>query len=141
MRTAMEGLGIVPDVVLVSTSRRTLQTLEALEPWSDTPLVDRLDSLYLAPAPGILTAVQEVGAMARSVMVVGHNPGLHDLAMLLIGAQGASFDNPDIRRLAEGFPSGALAEFTITSPWQTLNEGGGRLARFLCPRDLPGDAG
>ena len=138
MRTAMEGLGLAPDVVLVSTSRRTLQTLEALEPWADTPLVDRLAGLYLAPAPAILQAIQEVGAMARSVMVVGHNPGLHDLAMLLVGAQGASFDNPDIRKLAEGFPSCALAEFNIIGPWRELNEGGGRLTRFLCPRDLPG---
>ena len=141
MRTAMEGLGLAPDVVLVSTSRRTVQTLEALEPWADTPLIDHLAGLYLAPAPSILNAIHEVGAMARSVMVVGHNPGLHDLAMLLVGAQAASFDNPDIRRLAEGFPSCALAEFTITGPWHTLNEGGGRLTRFLCPRDLPSNAG
>lgn len=138
MRTAMEGLGLQPDVVLVSTSRRTLETLEALEPWADTPLVDRLDSLYLAPAAELLKAIQGVGATARSVLVVGHNPGLHDLAMLLVGAQAASFDNADIRRLAEGFPSCALAEFTVTGPWQALNEGGGRLTRFLCPRDLPG---
>jgi phosphohistidine phosphatase len=141
MRTAMEGLGLAPDVILVSTSRRTLQTLEALEPWADTPLVDRLDSLYLAPAPTILKAIQDVGAMARSVMVVGHNPGLHELAMLLVGAQAASFDNADIRRLAAGFPSCALAEFTVTVPWQTLDEGGGRLVRFLCPHDLPGAGG
>ncbi len=141
MRTAMQGLGLAPDVVLVSTSRRTVQTLEALEPWADTPLVDRLDSLYLASAPAMLKVVQEVGATARSVLVVGHNPGVHDLAMLLVGAQAASFDNPDIRRLAEGFPSGALAEFTVTVPWQSLDEGGGRLARFLCPRDLPGPGG
>lgn len=141
MRTAMQGLGLVPDVVLVSTSRRTVQTLEALEPWDDSPLVDRLDSLYLAPAPTMLKVVQEVGATARSVLVVGHNPGIHDLAMLLAGAQAASFDNPDIRRLAEGFPTAALAEFTVTVPWASLGEGGGRLARFLCPRDLPGFGG
>ena len=138
MRTAMQGLGLAPDVVLVSTSRRTAQTLEALEPWADTPLVDRLDSLYLASAPAMLKVIQDVGAMARSVLVVGHNPGVHDLAMLLVGAQAASFDNPDIRRLATGFPTGALAEFTVTVPWHSLDEGGGRLARFLCPRDLPG---
>lgn len=140
MRTAMDGLGLAPDVVLVSTSRRTLQTLAALEPWAETPLVDRLESLYLAPAPMLLKAVREVGAMARSVLVVGHNPGLHDLAMLLIGAQAASYDNADIRRVSESFPSGALAEFAITGPWSTLDEGGARLTRFLCPRDLPGAA-
>lgn len=141
MRTAMAGLGLAPDVVLVSPSRRTLQTLEAFEPWEDTPIVDRVDSLYLAPAGTILKAVQDVGATARCVMVVGHNPGLHDLAMLLVGAQAASFDNADVRQLSEGFPSGALAEFAVTVPWRDLDEGGGRLMRFLSPRDLPGEAG
>lgn len=141
MRSAMEGLGLAPDVILVSTSRRTTQTLDALQPWAETPLVDRLDGLYLATAAAILKTVQEVGPTSRSVMVVGHNPGLHELAMLLIGAQAASFDNPHIRRLAEGFPSCALAEFSITVPWQSLNEGGGQLVRFLCPRDLPGGGG
>ncbi len=138
MRTAMHGLGLAPEVVLVSTSKRTVQTLGALEPWDETPLIDRLETLYLAPAAAVLAAVQGVGASARSVMVVGHNPGLHDLAMLLVGAQAASFDNADVRRLSEGFPSGALAEFAVTGPWQALDEGGGRLMRFLCPRDLPG---
>jgi len=46
-----------------------------------------------------------------------------------------------VRRLAESYPTGALAEFTIAGPWRTLGEGGGRLLRFLCPRDLPEMAG
>ena len=48
MRQAMRDLGLSPDVVLVSTARRTMETLEALEPWDDTPLVEPMDSLYLA---------------------------------------------------------------------------------------------
>ena len=138
MRTAMEGLGLTPDVVLVSTARRTMQTLAAFEPWAETPVVDALDSLYLAPASGVLKAIQGVGATARSVMLVGHNPGLHDAAMLLVGAQAASFDSKDISALSAGFPTGAMAEFAVAVPWDTLGEGGGRLVRFLCPRDLPG---
>ena len=43
MRQAMLGLALAPDVVLVSSSRRTLQTLEALEPWEDTPIVEPMD--------------------------------------------------------------------------------------------------
>ena len=43
MRHAMHELGLEPDVVLVSSARRTLQTLEALEPWEDTPLVEPMD--------------------------------------------------------------------------------------------------
>ena len=135
MRTAMAGLGLAPDQVLVSTSKRTLQTLEALEPWEDTPLVEPMDSLYLAPAAGLLRALQDVQPTVRSVMVVAHNPGLHELAVLLMGAPGT--DGADARRLREGYPSGALAEFVITATWADLAEGGARLVRFLCPRDLP----
>jgi phosphohistidine phosphatase len=41
------------------------------------------------------------------------------------------------QQLAAGFPTGALAEFTIAHGWRELGEGGGRLVRFVCPRDLP----
>ena len=135
MRTAMAGLGLAPDQVLVSTSKRTLETLEALEPWDETPLVEPMDSLYLAPATGLLQALQDLQPTVRSVMVVAHNPGLHELAVLLM--DNASPGSTDVRRLQEGYPSGALAEFVVAAPWADLAEGGGRLVRFLCPRDLP----
>ena len=44
MRQAMRNLGLSPDVVLVSTARRTMETLEALEPWDETPLIDPIDA-------------------------------------------------------------------------------------------------
>lgn len=138
MRTAMAGLGLSPDLILVSTSRRTLQTMQALEPWDETPLVEPMDALYLADASTMLGALQGVAETVRSVMLVGHNPGLHELAKLLAGPDAASYDNPDMRRLMEGYPSGTLCEFTVMGPWRGLGEGGGRLVRFLSPRDLPG---
>jgi phosphohistidine phosphatase len=141
MRTAMHNLGISPDVVLVSSARRTLQTLEALEPWEETPLVEPMDALYLAPGTQLLEVLRGVAETARSVMVIGHNPGLHELAMGLVGETELALSNGDIRRLAEGFPTGALAEFTIAGSWASLAPGGGRLSRFLVPRDLPELAG
>jgi phosphohistidine phosphatase len=45
--------------------------------------------------------------------------------------------NPDARRMAEAFPTAALAEFSVSSPWASLAEGGGRLVRFMIPADLP----
>ena len=134
----MEGLGLAPDLILVSTSRRTLQTMQALEPWADTPLIDPMDSLYLADVPALLAVLHGVAETVRSVMLVGHNPGLHELALLLIGPDASAFDSPDMRRLVEAYPSGALCEFTIMGSWHGLTEGGGRLTRFVCPRDLPG---
>ena len=141
MREAMDNLGLAPDLVLVSTALRTRQTLEALEPWADTPLVEPMDSLYLATTPILLKTLRQVPETVRSVLLVGHNPGLHQLAVCLVGAHAMTYANADLRRLAEGYPSGALAEFTVPGPWGTLDEGGGRLVRFVCPRDLPGGGG
>jgi phosphohistidine phosphatase len=137
MRTAMRDLGLAPDVILVSSARRTLQTLETLEPWDDTPLIEPMDALYLAPGSQLLDVLNGVTETTRSVMVVGHNPGLHELAMTLVGEAGLSLSNSDMRRLAEGFPTGALAEFAVPGSWAGLGAGGARLTRFLVPRDLP----
>jgi phosphohistidine phosphatase len=138
MRDAMQELGLVPDIVLVSSARRTLQTLEALEPWDEQPLVEPMDQLYLADASQLLGVLREVSETARSVMLIGHNPGLHDLAMLLVGPAAMDVRGSNASRLIEGYPTGALTEFSIAGPWSQLGQGGGRMLRFLAPRDLPG---
>jgi phosphohistidine phosphatase len=141
MRAAMHELGLSPDLVLVSSARRTLQTLEALLPWDDAPLIEPMDALYLASTSAMLDVLHGVAETVRSVLLIGHNPGLHELAMTLVGAQAyaqaTGADAEMLARLAEGYPTGALAEFSLTGPWGTLGEGGGRLLRFLAPRDLP----
>jgi phosphohistidine phosphatase len=136
MRQAMRDLGLAPDVVLVSTSRRTMETLEALEPWDDMPLVDPMDSLYLANPMQLTAALHGVAETVRSVMLIGHNPGIHDLAVSLAGPRGMASGGEAARGLAAGFPTGALAEFVIAGSWWDLREGGGRLVRFLTPRML-----
>ena len=136
MREAMRRLGLAPDLVLVSSARRTLQTLEALEPWDEPPIVTPLDALYLAEPAAILSLLRKVTETVRSVLVLGHNPGLHDLAVMLAGAHAATGFEP-ARRLAASYPSGALAEFSAAGPWSAAGAGGTRLVRFLCPGDLP----
>jgi len=137
MRTAMRDLGLAPDVVLVSTAARTLATLAALEPWDDTPITEPMGVLYLADPTKLLAALHGVQETVRSVLLVGHNPGMHELAVLLVGAHAMTQSNEMTRRLAARYPTGALAEFAIAGPWSSLGEGGGRLVRFLLPRDLP----
>jgi len=140
MRRAMRDLGLAPDIVMLSPSRRTRETLEALEPWDEAPLIEPVDSLYLATGPQLLEVLHGVAETVRSVMLIGHNPGMHELAMLLVAPRGtAARHGPGraIERLAAGYPTGALAEFAIAGPWSGLGEGGGRLLRFLLPRDLP----
>ena len=138
MRQAMRDLGLVPDVVLVSTARRTIETLEALEPWDDMPLVEPMDSLYLANPLQLIAALHGVAETVRSVLLIGHNPGMHDLALSLVGPQAIKSGGSAERALVAGFPTGALAEFVIAGSWWDLREGSGRLVRFLTPRMLEG---
>jgi len=156
MRLALRDLGLAPDLVLLSPSRRTRETLAALEPWDEAPLIEPVDVLYLAAAPQLLEVLHGVAETVRSVMLIGHNPGMHELALLLVGARGTAGrhghdDTPSrdtssrdtssraIERLTAGLPTGALAEFGIAGPWGQLAAGGGQLIRFLRPRDLPQD--
>jgi phosphohistidine phosphatase len=134
VRAAMRELGLLPDLILVSTSKRTLETLSALEPWDDTPLVEPMDDLYLAGEARLLATLQATAETVRTVLLIGHNPGMHNLAILLADPH-ASAAQP-VHAVREGFPTGALAEFTVTGPWSRLGRGGGRLMRFLTPRML-----
>ncbi|WP_439595079.1 SixA phosphatase family protein [Falsiroseomonas sp.] len=137
MGAAMRDLGLAPDIVLVSSARRTLQTLEALAPLEGPPLVEPMDDLYLAAWPSLLDVLRGVRETARSVLLLGHNPGLHDLAMALAGPAAMAAATPMTRRLADGYPTGTLTEFSIALPWNRLEAGGGRLLRVLQPADLP----
>jgi phosphohistidine phosphatase len=87
----------------------------------------------------LLDTLRGVKETVRSVLIIAHNPGVHELAMTLVGAHAMTFADAELRRLAEGYPSGALAEFTVPGPWHGLDAAGARLVRFICPRDLPGE--
>jgi phosphohistidine phosphatase len=125
MRRLMQNLGLAPDLVLVSPSRRTLQTLELLEPWDETPLTEPLEDLYLAEEARILDVLRNVTETVRGVLLIGHNPGLRELAQTLSG----SGNNSRI----DAFPTCALAEFMVRGAWSDLPVGA-RLIRILDPR-------
>jgi len=137
MGAAMRELGLAPDVVLVSSARRTLQTLEAIQPLEGSPLVEPMDALYLAPWRGLFDVLCGIRDTARSVLLIGHNPGLHELAMALVGPAGMSGGGAMARRLAEAYPTATLTELSIALPWRLLEAGSGRLIRFLTPAELP----
>jgi len=133
IRGAMHRLGLAPDLVLVSPALRTVQTLEALEPWDETPLTEHVETLYLATSPQILAVLRDVPETVRSVLLIGHNPGMHDAAQALMTNMPPTDSSG---RLAATFPTAALAEFAIPGPWARVGPGAGRLIRFLTPREL-----
>jgi phosphohistidine phosphatase len=136
MGAAMRGLGLIPDVILVSSALRTQETLDELEPWEDRPNIETMPGLYMASYHQIRDMLRELPETMRSVLVIGHNPGVHELAQLLAGEAGSNPAKPDLARLAEQYPTSALTEFNITTPWHKIGGPGATLKRFLLPADL-----
>jgi phosphohistidine phosphatase len=122
---------IRPALVLCSPSRRTRQTLEAIEPSLRGCPVELVPELYAASAEELLERLQAVPGSIGSVMLIGHNPGLEQLALLL-GSRGAG-----LAKLAEKFPTGALATLAVEGDsWAALEPGGAELVDYVVPRDL-----
>ena len=119
-----------PDLVLCSTAERARQTLEGVEPAFGRGAVRVERELYGAGPTDLLTRLREIAPSVRSVMVIGHNPGLEELALLLAG------DGSERRQLEEKFPTGALATLAFRGPWAGLEPGAAELVGFVRPRDL-----
>jgi phosphohistidine phosphatase len=125
---------LMPDLVLVSGATRTRETWDLVAPeLSASPHVTYDERLYDAGPDAILTVVKETPPDVRTLMLVGHNPGLHDLARLLI----ASGDVEARERLNESLPTSGLAVIDFPGKtWRKLHPHGGRLERFVSPRSL-----
>jgi phosphohistidine phosphatase len=139
MGETMRNIGLAPDVVLVSSALRTQETLDALEPWEDRPNIETLPNLYMATQPQIRDFLRALPETVRSVLVIGHNPGLHELAQSLAGQSlsGPAAAKPELARLAENYPTASLAEFLVATPWHKLGAPGATFTRFIRPSDLP----
>jgi phosphohistidine phosphatase len=132
MRAAILSRDLAPDLALVSTARRARETFAALEPWPRSLRVMFLDALYDAPPAAMLELLHEVEPSRRCVLLVGHNPGLMELANYLAGGDEGAL----AQRLAGGFPTGAMALFEVESPWSEVCEGSAKLSDFVVPREL-----
>ena len=131
LRASLRSLGIVPDVVMVSAARRTRETLDCIAFWDERPNIEMLDTLYMAPVERLFDLLRNLRETMRSVMIIGHNPGLHELALAL--AAGGPSQSEPYRMLAEGFPTARLADFLVLSPWHDLRSHGARLQRVVDP--------
>ena len=117
------------DRVLCSTSTRTRQTLDATGLTSAG--VEYRDEIYAAEPDEILDLIRIVPDDVTSLLVVGHSPGVPDLADDLAGpgsAPGA------LAALDEKFPTSAFAVVTTDGPWSELPDGA-RLITVTVPRD------
>jgi phosphohistidine phosphatase len=119
--------------VLCSTALRTRETAElVLAGFAAPPRVLYEDGLYLAGRAVLLRRLRGLDESAGAVMVIGHNPGLHELALAL-----ASPDSPRYRALATGkFPTTARASFAIESSWASLGRSRHALTQYLTAKSL-----
>jgi phosphohistidine phosphatase len=125
---------LIPERVLCSTAKRAQDTWKLVAAELPTPPpVDHDERLYAAKPDAILRVLRGIEARTRSVLVVGHNPGLQELATRLI----ASGDLDHRERLREKFPTAGLVviDFAVDS-WSKLHPQSGRLERFVVPRTL-----
>jgi phosphohistidine phosphatase len=125
-----------PDLILASASARTRQTAELVLRELDAK-TDYRETLYLAEPGKILGMVQAAPASVSGLMVVGHNPGIEEVATLL--AREPVRRKEKVRRdvLEEKFPTAALAvlDFDVAK-WRDISPGAGKLADFVRPKDL-----
>jgi phosphohistidine phosphatase len=126
---------LVPDLVLSSPATRTRETLRlVLDKIGRSPRILFDEALYdFGSGARLLEAIREHGGDARTLMLVGHNPALQQLASMLAGA-----GEPELLALMERkFPTAALAviDFEATS-WNAIRQGKGTLAAFVTPKGL-----
>jgi phosphohistidine phosphatase len=135
MERHLRATGVRPDLVICSTAVRARQTLALVaaglgERSGPEVVFDR--RIYGASATGLLDRLREVDEAVRSVLLVGHQPGIQDLALALIGA-GEGLD-----RISGKFPTAALATIAVPPPWSRLERGTGRVLDVVKPKQLPG---
>jgi phosphohistidine phosphatase len=142
LRTA----GYLPDQVLCSTARRARETWQlARGGLGATPPVSLDEGVYQDSAVQLLDLIRHAAPAARTLLVVGHDPAMPELALMLAAANPPARPDavsdavpPDaLDRMRTKFPTAAIAVFEVTGNWDQLGPGTARLTCFVTPRDLP----
>jgi phosphohistidine phosphatase len=134
MGEAMRGAKLTPDLILCSPSVRTRQTLDlaAAQAWDSPPDVRLERRLYEASPVTLFKALKELPGNAAHVMIVGHNPGLQELAARL-----APRDSEVRHQFREKLPTAAIVSFNFDiENWKDLKPGTGQLQLSISPATL-----
>ncbi|HEY6310518.1 MAG TPA: histidine phosphatase family protein [Streptosporangiaceae bacterium] len=121
--------GYQPGVVVCSDARRARQTWDLVAPeLGGSPAVRFEPRAYAASALTLLYLAQELPGRYRSALLIGHNPGLSELASQLTAQDGSQ---PEI-----SFPTAAVAVLEFPGAWPSLTPGQARLVSLITPADL-----
>ncbi len=122
----------VPDLILCSSARRTLETLSLIKPYVGLTIPTHVeDGLYLASGRVLMTAASEVEDDYNSILIIAHNPGLEDCALMLANPRSSRIPIP------QAVPTAALCVFKADIPsWSVLSDGQGALLDFITPSQI-----
>jgi phosphohistidine phosphatase len=126
----LRRLGCEPELVLCSSAARTRETVELLRPALGDSTVMLEEELYAASTDELLARIRLVPDPVASVMLIGHNPGLHQLALALASA------GDELERLEAKFPTAALATLAFSKSWSRLAPAEATLAAYVVPKQL-----
>jgi phosphohistidine phosphatase len=139
----LRASGQVPDQVLCSTARRARETWQlARDGLGIVPPVSFEDSIYQGAAVHLLELIRQASPAARKLLVVGHDPAIPDLALML-AAPLSSRDTAGQRaahRIRAKFPTAAIAVVELSAGWDHLASETARLTVFVTPRDLQAES-
>ncbi|MGW6212901.1 SixA phosphatase family protein [Streptomyces sp. NPDC055109] len=122
----------IPDLALCSTAVRARRTWElAADQWGTPPPVRVDERLYAADVPELLEAVREVPERVRTLLLIGHNPGLEELILTLAGD---GFDDT-LDQVRTKYPTSAVAVLVWHgASWHELAPGTALLTDVAVPR-------
>ncbi len=140
----LRAAGHLPDQVLCSTARRARETWQLAQAGlGATPPVSFDGRAYQASAGQLLDLVRRAPPAARTLLIVGHDPAIPELALTLAATPPARADADSdtappamFDRMRAKFPTAAIAILEFTGNWDQLAPGSARLTRFVTPRDL-----
>lgn len=137
MGAFLRDADIAPDLILCSTACRARETLSLILPFLRGEATIQLeDRLYLASAAKLLARLKQLDSPWQRVMVVAHNPGLQNLALML----SAEDKNGNRQAVESKLPTGALAQIDCpVTQWSALARQGGQITRLVTPRSLAAD--
>lgn len=128
----MKNQALCFDRVIASPAVRVVETLVDVTDGYGSPLHPNYDRrIYLASPAALLDVIHEVEDETERLLIVGHNPGLEQLALLLS-------DGGELRdEIAVKYPTATVAEISLpVQHWREVRKGMGSIVRFIRPRDL-----
>ena len=134
MGTHLTQKEIEPELIICSTAKRARQTLkQIMTHWQTNANVIYEDRLYLASTNSIVTLLAEHGSSVSHIMIIGHNPGFHQLASTLADTG----DENDLATLSQRYPTATLCVIkSKAEQWKNIDQNTGELAIFTTPKSL-----